>query len=86
MNPTWKTTSGFAMQSMQTPEMTLVRKKGIQQMMKTPITVPSVLAAFFSLANLDTFFEMENVLSLELAAEEDDTSRHLLLVPLLHGI
>ena len=43
------------MQSMQMPEMTLVRKKGSQQMMNTPITVPSVLAAFFSFANLVTF-------------------------------
>ena len=51
---TWKTTSGLLMQSMQMPEMTLVRKKGSQQMMNTPITVPSVLAAFFSFANLVT--------------------------------
>ena len=52
---TWKTTSGLLMQSMQMPEMTLVRKKGSQQMMNTPITVPKVLAAFFSFANLVTF-------------------------------
>ena len=43
------------MQSMQMPEMTLVRKKGSQQMMNTPITVPRVLAAFFSFANLVTW-------------------------------
>ena len=34
------------------PAITLVTKKGSQQMMKTPITVPSVLAAFVSLENL----------------------------------
>ena len=56
---TWKTTSGLVMQSMQMPEMTLVRKKGSQQMMNTPITVPRVLAAFFSLANLVTFGKRE---------------------------
>jgi len=39
------------------PEMTLRRKKGNQQMMKIPITVPRVLAAFFSLANFANFLE-----------------------------
>ena len=34
------------------PAITLVTKKGSQQMMNTPITVPSVLAAFVSLENL----------------------------------
>ena len=34
------------------PAITFVTKKGSQQMMKTPITVPSVLAAFVSLENL----------------------------------
>ena len=49
---------------MQMPEMTLVRKKGSQQMMNTPITVPSVLAAFFSLANLVTFGQKQRVFSM----------------------
>jgi hypothetical protein len=37
------------------PEMMLQKKKGIQQMMKTPITVPSVFAAFVSFAKRETF-------------------------------
>jgi hypothetical protein len=40
----------------QMPEMMLQKKNGSQQMMKTPITVPNVLAAFVSFANLDIFF------------------------------
>ena len=39
------------------PAITFVTKKGSQQMMKTPITVPSVLAAFVSLENLASFLE-----------------------------
>ena len=35
--------------------MTLLTKKGAQQMIKIPITVPKVLAAFFSLENLANF-------------------------------
>ena len=38
-----------------TPLITLVIKNGNQQMMKIPITVPKVLAAFFSFANLVIF-------------------------------
>jgi hypothetical protein len=37
------------------PEMMLQKKKGIQQMIKTPITVPSVFAAFVSFAKRETF-------------------------------
>ncbi len=58
---TWKTMAGCEMQSMHTPEITLVRKNGSQQMMNTPITVPSVFAAFFSFENLDRRFEIKLV-------------------------
>ena len=44
------------MQSGQKPAMMLLTKKGSQQMMKTPMTVPRVLAALASLLNRDAFF------------------------------
>ena len=50
---TWKTISGT--EAPRRPVIILVTKNGNQQMMKIPITVPKVLAAFFSLANLAIF-------------------------------
>ena len=41
-----------------TPLITLVIKNGSQHMMKIPITVPNVFAAFFSFANFDIFLDM----------------------------
>jgi hypothetical protein len=35
-----------------------VIKNGSQHMMKIPITVPNVFAAFFSLANFDIFLDI----------------------------
>ena len=50
-------TRGGKVQDWQMPEMGLTMKKGSQQMMKTPITIPSVVAAFCSLANLFSFLQ-----------------------------
>ena len=51
-----KVTSGLLMHCGQIPVITFVTKKGSQQMMNMPITVPRVLAAFVSLENLVLFF------------------------------
>ena len=48
------------------PETMFVMKNGSQQMMNTPITVPRVLAAFFSLANLFSLRDREKLLGLEM--------------------
>ena len=48
----------------QKPDQRLTTKKGSQQMMKTPITIPNVLAAFFSLANLASLRDREKLLPL----------------------
>lgn len=55
---TWKTNSGSGpRQPMQNPDTMFVTKNGSQQMMKMPITVPSVFAAFFSFENLANFLD-----------------------------
>lgn len=56
------TISSCAMHCIQNPDSRLTTKNGSQQMMKTPITMPSVLAAFFSLANLANFRDNEKFL------------------------
>jgi len=54
---TWKTITGTTTCDMR-PEMTFTRKNGNQQMMKIPMTVPRVFAAFFSSANLASLREI----------------------------
>ena len=53
---TWKSMAGMTFGQM--TDIMFMTKNGSQQMMKTPMTVPSVLAAFFSFANFDIFFDM----------------------------
>lgn len=47
---------------MQKPDNRLTTKNGSQHTMNTPMTMPSVFAAFFSLANLASFRESEKFL------------------------
>uniref|UniRef100_A0A182J771 Uncharacterized protein n=1 Tax=Anopheles atroparvus TaxID=41427 RepID=A0A182J771_ANOAO len=56
------TISSWAMQCMQKPDSRLTTKNGSQHTMNTPITMPSVLAAFFSLANLASLRDSEKFL------------------------
>lgn len=48
------TISSCHMQSVQKPDNKFTTKNGSQHTINTPITIPSVFAAFFSFANLDS--------------------------------
>ena len=66
--------SGLEMQLGQIPAITFVTKNGSQQIMNTPITVPSVFAALVSLENLDNFFDTPALFCFTGFPEEDDPS------------
>lgn len=56
------TISSCSMHCMQKPESKLTTKNGSQHTMNTPITIPNVLAAFFSFANFANFRDKEKFL------------------------
>ena len=74
---TAKVTSGLDMQPGQIPAMTFVTKKGSQQMMNTPITVPSVFAALVSLLNLANFLDTPAPFLFTGLPGEDDPSESI---------
>jgi len=56
------TISSCHMHLVQNPDHRFTTKNGSQQIMNTPITIPRVFAAFFSLANLASLREREKFL------------------------